>query len=275
MSYTRFIVFFCRFIMVLLSALFYTTFAYTDDIPELVTDRPDQTESSDVVPPKYVQIESGITYSRIKDFDVTEVFGTLVRIGLVNKLELRVGVEGWIIDDILDSEGFGDSEIGIKYYLWDQEGWLPQSAILAGVCLPTAKSTFEGDRFDPHLQCSCRATSVRWAGSYTLNDYLSAGINLAAAWECEKDEDGDRHMNFVLPYTAALGIAVTNRLGGFIEFFGNAPVDPTGKPANLIDGGLTFLVKDNVQLDIAGGFGMTDAAEDWFVGTGVSYRFPK
>ena len=82
-------------------------------------------------------------------------------------------------------------------------------------------------------------------------------------------------MEFVMPFSAVLGIAITDLLGGFFEFFGSAPVDPTGKPTNLIDGGFTYLVRDNFQLDIAGGFGMSGAAEDWFVGSGISYRFPK
>ena len=165
MLFERTIIFYRRFIPVLtFSLMFFTTVAQAEDIPELITDRPDHTESSDVVPPKYVQIESGITHSKVEDLGITEAFGTLVRIGLVNKLELRVGIDGWIKDDIQDTDGFGDSELGIKYFLWDQNGWLPRSAILAGVCIPTAKNTFEGDRYNPDMQSSCRAVSVRWPG---------------------------------------------------------------------------------------------------------------
>ena len=104
---------------------------------------------------------------------------------------------------------------------------------------------------------------------------LSAGINLAAAWECEKDEHGNRHMHAVIAYSAVLGISMTDRLGSFVEFFGDVPVNPGRKPANLVDGGFTFLVRDNFQLDLAGGIGLTDAAEDWFVGVGISYRIPQ
>jgi hypothetical protein len=248
---------------------------FADDVPELVTDRPDQTESCNILPPKYIQIESGIIYTRIDDYDITEALGTLVRIGLFDKLEVRFGFDGWIIDDIMDTEGFGDSKIEVKYWLCEQDGWIPQSALLASVCIPTAKNVFEGKRFDPELHCSCRATSVRWAGSYSLTDYLSLGMNLAASWECEKDANGNRHMNAILPYSASLGITFTDRLGGFIEFFGGTPASPTGKPSNLIDGGFTYLARDNFQFDIAGGVGMTESAEDWFLGTGVSYRFPR
>ncbi len=241
--------------------------------PDLVTDRPDQTESSAVIAPGYIQIESGITRAEADDYAVTESLGTLVRIGLVDRLELRLGIEGWIDDEAVDSQGFGDSNIGVKYYLWDENGWIPESALLAGVCIPTAKNTFEGKRFDPGQECSCRATSVRWAGSYTLTDRLSAGINIAAAWECYKGGEGDRHFDAKMPYSAVLGISVTDRIGCFVEFFDESAVNPGGKPANLFDGGFTWLVTDTFQLDIAGGTGVSDEADDWFAGAGLSYRF--
>lgn len=243
--------------------------------PDLVTDRPDQTESSVVVPPRFVQVESGVTHTGIEDFTVTEALGTLVRIGLMERLELRIGFDGWISDEIADSEGIGDSELGIKYFLTEENGWIPESAILAGVCIPTAKTISEGDRYDDDLECSCRGASVRWAGSYTLTERLSAGVNLAASWDCEKDADGDRTTITSMPYAAVLGVSLTERLGGFIEFFGEASVDPGSAPANLIDGGFTYLIADNLQLDLAGGAGMTDVAEDWFVGAGVSWRYPR
>ncbi len=40
-----------------------------------------------------------------------------------------------------------------------------------------------------------------------------------------------------------------------------------------IDGGFTYLVRDTLQLDVAAGVGLSDEADDWFVGIGVSARF--
>jgi len=36
---------------------------------------------------------------------------------------------------------------------------------------------------------------------------------------------------------------------------------------------LTFLSSDDVQWDIRAGVGLNDAADDYFIGTGVSIRF--
>ena len=41
------------------------------------------------------------------------------------------------------------------------------------------------------------------------------------------------------------------------------------------NGGFTFLFNDDIQWDIRAGLGLNDAAEDYFVGTGLSIRFRK
>ena len=37
----------------------------------------------------------------------------------------------------------------------------------------------------------------------------------------------------------------------------------------------TYLLRDNIQADFAGGVGLSSAAGDWFVGLGISARFPR
>jgi hypothetical protein len=39
------------------------------------------------------------------------------------------------------------------------------------------------------------------------------------------------------------------------------------------DAGFTFLTSENVQLDLSGGVG--HSADDWFAGTGISFRLPR
>lgn len=47
----------------------------------------------------------------------------------------------------------------------------------------------------------------------------------------------------------------------------------TVKPQHYCDGGLTYLISSDVQWDIRAGLGLNDAADDFFVGTGLSIRF--
>jgi hypothetical protein len=43
---------------------------------------------------------------------------------------------------------------------------------------------------------------------------------------------------------------------------------------HYLNGGFTYLVSDDIQLDLRAGFGLSDAADDFFAGPGLSIRFP-
>ena len=62
--------------------------------PDMVTDRPDQTESATVVPRGLLQVEMGYLFARDGDVDGYAVPGTLFRLGLGGRLELRIGHAG-------------------------------------------------------------------------------------------------------------------------------------------------------------------------------------
>ena len=90
--------------------------------PDLVTDRPDQTESATVVLRGVVQVETGSLFARDDSVDVFEVPGTLFRIGLGARTELRVGHAGVIGSK--GRHGAGDSAVGAKVNLIETaDGW--------------------------------------------------------------------------------------------------------------------------------------------------------
>jgi hypothetical protein len=246
---------------------------------DLVTDRPDQTESAAVVPPGYVQVEAGVLVTRDeaggRSVETVEGPGTLVRIGLGGRTELRLGWAGYLKEeaDLLGSrgervrvEGPGDAEVGAKVRLRDEAGRLPDAALLVGVSLPVGDDELTSDRLDPTLLLSL---------AHTLSDRLSLGYNAGVAWSSEAGDAGVLETYSHGVYSAAVGIGLTDRLGAFVELFGAEPIDAPGGSEVALDGGLTWLVRPNLQLDVAAGAGLTDDARDWFVGTGVSVRWPR
>jgi len=241
------------------------------EAPELVTDRPDQTESSSVVGPGYVQFEGGWTHSENDDgveVRTDAIPEVLLRIGLVERLELRLGFSGYVWEDVdagEDNDGLGDTEVGTKLFLWKEGGYLPEAALLTHLSLPTGESGFSSERADP---------SFAFLFSHTLTDRLSFGYNLGAVWGTEQDASGDRDTLSVFRYTATLGVGLTERLSGFVEVFGDVPMSASGGPANMFDGGFTYLIIDNFQIDVASGVGLSQEADDWFITTGATYRFP-
>jgi hypothetical protein len=66
---------------------------------------------------------------------------------------------------------------------------------------------------------------------------------------------------------------LTERIGAYVEFFGDVGMSASGE-AHSFDGGFTYLLRENLQLDLFAGVGLSDDADDWFAGTGVSFRFP-
>lgn len=84
----------------------------------IVTDRPDVTESSIVVPTGSLQIENGITWTshhRFQTFDLPE---SLMRFGLAPRTEFRIAVPNYFGGiSGPDPMGFGDITLGIKEQL--------------------------------------------------------------------------------------------------------------------------------------------------------------
>ncbi len=229
--------------------------------PELVTDRPDQTESATVVPQGLLQVETGYLFTRDGDVDSHAAPGTLFRIGLGGRTELRLGHAG-----VMGTEGrrgTGDSELGAKVNLITQaDGWRPELALLGGLSLPTGAGGFSSGGADP---------SFLVAFAHELAPRLSLGYNAGAEWESSSDVPGDA---FVV-YSLALGIGVTDRLGAFIEVFGDQRVTSEVATAVSADGGLTLLLTDVLQWDFSVGRRLGGPADDLFVGTGVSFRLPR
>ncbi len=219
----------------------------------MVTDRPDQTESAVTVAPGSYQIETGILHTEIQSrgrtLEVTEAFGTLVRIGLRERLELRVGFDGWI--SVPRSDGIGDASIGAKFLIAEETDESPQIAVLAGSSVPVGDDRFTSDDYAP---------SARIALSKSFGDSLGLGFNLGAEFP-ESDE--------ILIYTLAAGLGIDDANSAFVEVFGDS------ESSHSLDVGWTHLARPNLQFDVAAGAGITDEAPDWFFGVGVSARLPR
>lgn len=229
---------------------------------DLVTDRPDKTESATVVPRGLLQVETGYLFTRDGEVDGYEVPGTLLRIGFGGRMELRIGHSGIVGGE--GSQGAGDSELGAKVNLIERaDGWRPELAILGGLSLPTGDDGFSSDSADP---------SFLVAFSHELSPRLSVGSNVGAAWESSADQQG---RDAFIIYSLVLGVGLTDRLGTFLEFFGDRQIAGTTATSVSVDGGLTFLLSEVVQLDVYVGSGLRGPTDEVFVGTGLSFRLPR
>jgi Putative MetA-pathway of phenol degradation len=230
--------------------------------PELVTDRPDQTESAMVVSRGLVQVETGYLFVHDADADRHEVPGTLFRIGLGGRTEFRIGYAGVVSRE--STRGSGDSELGAKVNLiGPADGGRTELAILGGMSLPTGDDGLSSGGADPAFLVSL---------AHELSPRVSLGYNIGARGESSPDRPG---RDAFIVYSSVLGLKLTDRLGTFLELFGDRQVSHGTVTRVSVDGGLTVLLTDTLQLDVSVGRGLPGPADDLFVGTGLSFRLPR
>jgi hypothetical protein len=104
---------------------------------------------------------------------------------------------------------------------------------------------------------------------YSLSNNVSIFGNVLANSDVTK---GDR--NYSVQPIVGVSFSHTSRLGTYLEYNSEIPLHTGGSSSvqNTIDGGVTYLLTDNIQLDISAGVGLNRETDN-FIGTGMSIRF--
>ncbi|MFC2135765.1 transporter [Bacteroidota bacterium] len=232
------------------------------NIESLVTDRPDQTESSSTVPVGYLQVETGIIYDNLEIGSTTVtslgIATTLLRLGITDNFELRAASE--FLNQTLKAgntetteSGMGGLDVGTKIYFFEETYYMPEAALIANFNLPVGADAFVGDKITP---------SVILAMSNTISKNVGFGYNLGVEFAEES-----QNIFFV---SAALGIGLTDKLSCFIESYNFLSDD--SNPQLFADAGFTYLINNDFQLDASAGYGLNDEYTSWFINGGFSYR---
>ncbi len=222
----------------------------------IVTDRPDQTESSSTVPRGSMQIESGVLLGFTGDnlFSVKQLLmpTTLLRFGLTEGIELRVFNQFERIKNQINDkevEGFSDLEIGVKINLLSRDDIPTEIAFISHVVLPTGAAG---------LTLSSVGTLNKLSVSHQLSKNTAIGYNLGYNYFGA----GKGEFN----YTLAVGTGITEKLSFFLEPYGS--LNAFYHKLN-VNAGLTYLLKDNFQLDFSLGTGVNHTMN--FVSAGCSW----
>ncbi len=249
---------------------------FSQKIGDIITDRPDQTESPSTVPKNFIQVEAGaimeshkLTYtklifpsvsmtSKIKTFTAPSV---LLRYGIAKNIELRVGIEYNIRTFSANTEstnGSGPLLAGAKIRIIEESTSAPETAVLLNVNIPLGNSTV----FMPNSV----SAEYRAAIAKELTRVFSVSCNLGGEYYFENNTT--QYL-----YTLSIGISPADKLSFFGESFGFFPGNEAA--IHMLDGGITFLFKRNIQADLSAGFGLTENAPDYFIGAGISLRLPR
>ena len=236
-----------------------------EKVEPLITDRPDFTESAETVPQGMTQIEGGYTYTQNTTHDSTQSLGeVLVRIAAGNKTELRVGLNSYDTGRGASGRSYGreGADLGFKVRIkpgTENAGFRKAAVSAIGfVTLPTGTGSERGNKV--------QGTAKLILG-YSFNSRTDLGVN--ANYSYVADDSGDYGE---MASSASFGYALTDRVGSYVEYYGFYPV-ARQTAAHYLNTGLSYLINDNLQVDVRVGAGLGGPADKSFVGTGVAVRF--
>ena len=229
-------------------------------LPEMVTDRPDFTESSEVVGRGIFQFESGLTYEADGAARRQTMPAGLLRVGLSRRVELRLGGDGFLsqTDGAVRQSGHSDSEIGVKVRLFDESAAGFDMAIIPMFSVPTGSAGFTSGGYDPTLK-------LTFARSLPAGFGLSGNVNVSSVSD-ELGRFGQRALSLSAGHDLVAG------WGGFLEVYGSSPIERGARSGVTIDGGVSHRIGGNLQFDVEAGRGVSADASDWFAGFGFAVR---
>ncbi|NUQ62943.1 MAG: transporter [Pirellulales bacterium] len=217
-----------------------------------------------------VQLEGGyiFTYDRGEDVSVTEhaLPDLLLRIGLTERLELRVGWPGYRSVDYggdwgdLSYDETLDPNVGFMFDLWQQSGWRPQTALSAAVPIAMEDDPLVFDSLQPVAQLL-----YLWY----LNDRWSIGGTTGMAIF---EEYGDRYGQ--LQQSLDVDYVLSDRLGTFVQWtvlMDHGSEDDGSQ--HLLSAGLARLWTERFQTSLEMGAGLNQRAPDFLAALRFAYRF--
>lgn len=250
----------------------------------LETDRPDFTEASSVVGRGHVQLELGYTFlqdkehgERVRSHSFPE---TLLRVGMIApwfefRLAWNYGIQsttaGGVTTTISEPE---DLYVGAKLALTLQDGIFPEMALVPQMNLPTAPQFIEDltPVFEPNRAFGAGEIlpGVNWLYGWDVGEigYIAGSTQVNRTL----DESGGYYEEFAQSITT--GYKWTKKLTQYTEWFAFFPHGAdTALPEHYLNGGYTYLVTNDLQLDVRAGVGLNSPATDFFGGLGAAYRY--
>jgi hypothetical protein len=245
-----------------------------DQMRELSTDRPDQTESPYTVDAGHVQLEMDFI-NGVLDEDSNNVRSQIwsyapinLKFGLCNQVDVQFMLDSYVRSRVEDrttgtvtkANGLGDLTTRLKINFWGNDGGKTALAVMPFVKWPLPQSSLRNGKTEGGL-------------------IVPLGIELPAGWSMAVMTEFDFVRNDVGGYdteyfnTVTVSHDIVGNLGGYLEFAALVTPDSDGEWQGQVDVGFTYGLNENTQFDIGCNFGVTDSAPDFNPFAGLSIRF--
>jgi Putative MetA-pathway of phenol degradation len=220
------------------------------------------TNGTHIVSTGLVQIEIGGLYSRDTPEQHAASSPFMVRVGVTDWLEARIGADGALTQTSggTSTSGFGNVQVGAKLRLWADPGGAPVLSVLPSLTLPTADPDRGLGSGEPDfVVAALTGTDVGRRGHIDVN----YGIGSIGG--------GQGRTRFVQHLvSASLSAAVTDRWNPYAEVFWFSKTDPDGGSETSVDTGVIYELGSHFAIDGGVQFGVGGTATRFAAFGGVS-----
>ena len=224
------------------------------ELNELTVDRPGIAEAPFTVSPGTYQFEVGFDYFKRYNGELYHLPTALFRTGISKRAEVRVSSRQ-LIDrtEAREFNGISPLTVGVKMHIIKQREWIPETDILANVIVPVGSS----------VQAKYLGPEILLLFENDFYPNTAINYNIGYLW------DGNRGKG-VFTVSLCFNYLPTERIGLFIEYFDYLPDRWPGEQG--VDGGITYLVRSKLQLDLSAGISRLEKENNFFVSSGFSFR---
>lgn len=238
----------------------------------ICTDRPTKSNAACTVPPGTVQLETDLFNFTRQDggaarTDVLLYTNPTLKIGLSDSSDIQLNIAPVVevrtrVAGVTSSQtGVGDLAVRFKQRLTPADA-RTQVAVIPFVKVPTAESGIGNREWEGGLIVPVNIA----LGRATLT--LVPELDLLA----DSGDPDDRHLQFQGVVNLAFPVAPRTTLA--VELWTAQNWDPAGTIRQYsADAAVSYLVNDNLQLDVGGNFGLNEATPDVQLYVGLSTRF--
>lgn len=227
---------------------------------KIESDRPGETRSASVAELNYIQLEAGFR----KDWQSSGDYvllnpEVLIKYGLLKGVELRLEMMAETDKFYSRQEyryGLMPVEVGLKANLSEEKGLLPKTSFLGQAGIPRLASKSHQTDHVP--------VELRLLFENTLQKKLKLHYNIGAEWE------GD-NANPDWMFSLSPQFDISGKFSVFLEEYGI--MRQGEKPEHYFDAGFDYYLTNNIKIDLFAGLGISTHASDYFVSSGISFRF--
>jgi hypothetical protein len=226
-------------------------------------DRPSASDSACVTPDKAVILESGYEKLALLGGGTQQNFPeAFFRFGLAHQFEFNIFLPNYIQQTVFPYKGYEPSTLGIKHQIGANTQWV--IAVDGYLILPSGSANFGNER---------AGGVFNGLFSYNITSEISLSGMFGVSSQTQSINAGGRRYNSFNP-----DLVLTwskEKISIYAEIYGESKIGPQGGSGFNADGGILYLIKKNIVIDLEAGHRISGALDEFshYVGAGISIRF--